>query len=40
MQDVVWSDQALLDLVILVHGIHGCKEYRLSVPARIVSSRY
>ena len=27
-------------LVILVHGIHGCKEYRLSVPARILSSRY
>ena len=25
MQDVVWSNQALLD-----HGIHGCKEYRLS----------
>ena len=21
--------------VILMHGIHGCKEYRLSVPARI-----
>ena len=27
-------------LVILMHGIHGCKEYRLSVPARILSSRF
>ena len=27
-------------LVILMHGIHGCKEYRLSVLARILSSRY
>ena len=25
--------------VILMHGIHGCKEYRLSVPPRILSSR-
>ena len=27
-------------LVILVDGIHGCEEYRLSVRARILSSRY
>ena len=27
-------------LVILMHGIQGCKEYRLSVPARILSCRY
>ena len=33
MQGVVWSNQALADLVILMHGIHGCKEYRLSFPA-------
>ena len=26
--------------MILVHGIHGCEEYRLSVLARILSSRY
>ena len=40
MQDVVWSNQALADLVILIHGIHGCKEYRLSLPTFILSSRY
>ena len=27
-------------LVILIHGIHGCKEHRLSFRARILSSRY
>ena len=27
-------------LTILIHGIHGCKEYRLSFPAKILSSRY
>ena len=26
--------------VILIHGVHGCKEYRLSCPAWILSSRY
>ena len=26
--------------VILIHGIHGYQEYRLSVPARFLSSRY
>ena len=40
MQDVVWSNQLLRILVILIHGIHGCEEYRLSFPARILSSRY
>ena len=32
--------QLLRIFVILMHGIHGCEEYRLSVPARILSSRY
>ena len=27
-------------LVVLIHGIHGCKEYRLSFTAWILSSRY
>ena len=27
-------------LMILMHGIHGCKKYRLSFPARSWSSRY
>ena len=26
--------------VIPMHGIHGCREYRLSFPARILSRRY
>ena len=41
MQDVVWvRSSSKRILMILGHGIHGCKEYRLSVPARILSSRY
>ena len=40
MQDVVWSNQAVLDLCDLMHGIHSCTEYRLSLPARILSYRY
>ena len=40
MQDVVWSIKLLRILVILIHGIHGCEEYRLSFLARILPSRY
>ena len=40
MQDVVWSNQAIAHRCDFMHGIHGCKEYRLSFPARILSSRY
>ena len=37
-----WFGQIKLYLIlmILMRGIHSRKEYRLSVPARILSSRY
>ena len=41
MQDVVWSNQALADLFgSYVRRIHGCKDYRLFFPSRILPSRH
>ena len=40
MQDVVVQINKIRISVIFIQGIHGRKEYRLSFPAGILSSRY